>query len=169
MVLTPIKSPSHIHGKALYRRYFGFGAIGLILLAVVRKAWFGSTFGWPCPFNYWIGIPCPTWGMTRSMTAMAQGHLAESAGFHGLGPIGFILLAIAMIHLGWECATRRPLNLFYSAWLRRPAVWGSGFGVYVSYHLFRLQALAASGTLAIDFAQSPIGHLILHNSTAFHS
>jgi hypothetical protein len=142
------------------------GASVSILLGLFHKAWFGNNLGWPCALKYWTGIPCPAWGMTRSMTAMAQGHVAASLRFHGLGPILFVLLGLATGHLAWEYFTKRPLNVFYRPWLRRRTVWGVGFAVYVGYHATRLQALAASGELATQFTQSPLGHL-LHNSMSF--
>jgi hypothetical protein len=167
MVLTHSSLMTYLKRNAWYWRHCGFGAGSLIFLGIGHKAWFGGKLGWPCPLKSWTGVPCPTWGMTRSFTAMAQGKLAESAGFHGLGPILFILLGLATLHLGWECLTRRPLNWFYRPWLRRRSVWIGGLGIYVSYHATRLQTLAASGDLTINFTQSPLGQL-LHHSTGLH-
>jgi Protein of unknown function (DUF2752) len=166
MVLTPAR-PNATARSRWYWQCWGWGAASGILLSILHKAWFGNKLGWPCPFKYWTGVPCPTWGMTRSMTAMAQGHLAASLHFHGLGPILFVLLVIAILHLGWECLTRRPLNLFYRPWLRRRTVWIGGLVVYIGYHGTRLQTLAASGELAINFTQSPLGQL-LHHSASLH-
>jgi hypothetical protein len=166
MVLIP--APANATPRSVwYWQCWGWGLSSTILLSLFHKAWFGNKLGWPCPLKHWTGIPCPTWGMTRSMTAMARGDWAESLHFHGLGPILLLLLGLATLHLGWECLTRRPLNLFDRSWLGRRPVWiGSGV-IYIGYHLTRLQILAASGELAMNFTQSPLGQL-LHHSTSLH-
>jgi Protein of unknown function (DUF2752) len=162
MVLSQIKYLNYFQGKDWLCRQFALGMSSFAMLAIGNRAWFGGKLGWPCPTKHWTGVPCPTWGMTRSFTAMAQGNLTAALQFHGLGPILFVLLAITISHLSWECVTRRPLSLFYSPWLRLPRVWVGALVIYVSYHLVRLQGLAVSGELYMNFLHSPLGHLIIH-------
>jgi hypothetical protein len=87
-----------------------FGAFGLALLALAAAF---SVFGippLPPALIVALGVPSPLTGMTRSFVAMASGDIARAFWFHPLGPLTFVVCAIAATSAAMTLRTgRRPL------------------------------------------------------------
>lgn len=94
-----------------------------------------------CLFHRITGLPCLLCGMTRSLGATANGHLAQAFRFHFLGPPLFLLIAGGVVLVLAEYAFRRPilprpsrrarvflawgtLGLLVAAWVARLAIFG---------------------------------------------
>ena len=48
-------------------------SISALILLVVPPGWAPR-----CGFAYWMGLPCPTCGVTRSLHLIMQGHLTDA-------------------------------------------------------------------------------------------
>lgn len=51
----------------------------------------------PCWFRVWIGLPCPTCGLTTSLTHLLQGNLSAALQAHLLGPLVHTLLCVIVL------------------------------------------------------------------------
>ena len=114
---------------------------------------------WHCPLKALAGIPCPTWGMTRSVIAIATFHPDQSLQHHLFGPVVLILAPLLVLILAKELYTRRASTVWPQ--LRRPRIWATALLALLTYHGWRLSHLWASGMLRADFHLSPLGRLIL--------
>ncbi|MEO0756385.1 MAG: DUF2752 domain-containing protein [Cyanobacteria bacterium J06648_16] len=113
---------------------------------------------WGCPMKALTGIPCPTWGMTRSVVAIATLHPHQSLHYHLFGPLVLVLAPLLALLLAKELYTRRTSPLWLR--LRQPAIWGAALLVAFTYHGWRLSQLWVAGTLQTDFHLSPLGHFV---------
>lgn len=113
-----------------------------------------------CIFLATTGIPCPGCGLTRSFLAVAHNNIPEALTYHLFGPLLFISLIIASVHLILELLSRRAIKPFYGRLLRSPLVQFTFLGAILSYHFLRLSLLFLSGELATSFHNSPLGQFI---------
>jgi hypothetical protein len=75
-----------------------------------------------CTFHDLTGYSCLTCGLTRSLLALAQGHLAASIGHHLMGPVLFLGICWAVVYAAAESLTGR--KLFPAAWaVKVPLLW----------------------------------------------
>jgi len=98
-----------------------------------------------CPIRSLTGIPCPTCGMTRSLMAVARGEWGEAIGYHAFGPLLFLILLVAALHLLLELGLQRRVHAVYERWLRNPRwqiILLSGF---LLYYAIRLHHWVSSG------------------------
>jgi hypothetical protein len=138
-------------------------AIALVPLLILLLKSQGINFmTWGCPTLRWIGIPCPGWGMTRSLLALLQGNWQRSLYYHAFGPLILAGGCIAMVHLGFELLKNQKLQMAYLPLVQRPKFYLWFFFALFAYHGTRLQALAQAGVLQIWFTHSPIGQFWLH-------
>ncbi len=72
----------------------------------------------PCSLLVRTGWPCPTCGLTTSVTFMAHGQVAAAFGAHPFGVVLAALLAVAMAAGVAELATGRDVLA-----LARPSLW----------------------------------------------
>lgn len=114
-----------------------------------------------CPLMRYVGVPCPAWGLTRSVMATVRGDLNQAIAYHLFGPLILASFVIAVIHLSWEILNRRQLNLFYIQWVTNPKFQVAGFFLVLTYHSLRLQHLWQIGKLYPSILNSPIGSLII--------
>lgn len=114
-----------------------------------------------CPLRTLTGIPCPGCGLTRSFLAIAQGNFAEAISYNVLGPILFTSCGAIALHLAIELYTQRRLRLpSVQGLLRNRRLQFLALLCFLGYYAVRLFLLARSGELALDFYQSPLGHLL---------
>ena len=111
---------------------------------------------WGCPLKALIGIPCPTWGMTRAVFAIANRQWSTALHYHHLAPLVVLLWGIALGQLSLELLTKRV----WSRWWQRRSLWLSGILLMAVYHGYRLHQLWASGALATSMQQSLLSHLM---------
>jgi hypothetical protein len=50
-----------------------------------------------CLLKRLTGVPCPTCGMTRSFCSIGRGEFAAAVRFHPLGPLLYVMFAVAMV------------------------------------------------------------------------
>jgi Protein of unknown function (DUF2752) len=109
-----------------------------------------------CPLRALTGIPCPTCGMTRSFTAIAQGDLTQAVQQHLFGPAVFLLLVGMMAHLAWELKSNQVQTVFHRD-PGKPFLLYGMIGSYFGYYILRLYGLEQSGALLSAFWTSPMG------------
>ncbi len=63
-----------------------------------------------CPSRGLFGFECPGCGLTRSFIATAHGHLVDAFGFHRLGPILFVIVALQVPIRAAAIVRRRRLG-----------------------------------------------------------
>lgn len=56
----------------------------------------GLWVSYPCPFKLVTGIQCPTCGLTRSFSLIANGKLRNAFDVHRLGPFLFLILLVRL-------------------------------------------------------------------------
>ncbi|MEL7037804.1 MAG: DUF2752 domain-containing protein [Cyanobacteria bacterium J06592_8] len=115
-----------------------------------------------CPLMRYIGIPCPAWGLTRSLMAVMRGDINQAIAYHLFGPLILAGFLIATLHLSLELIQNQKLNYFYIHWVVKPKFQIFGFLVLLGYHSVRLQKMWQIGELYPSFIHSPFGHLILN-------
>jgi len=81
-----------------------------------------------CLFHRFMGVPCPTCGLTRSWSALLHGHLEAAFRFHLLGPPLFLGIVI------WTAMRFR--NTEYK-WSRPSVILGAGL-IWTSYSIARM-------------------------------
>jgi putative Mn2+ efflux pump MntP len=97
--------------SAAQRRWRVLLAGGLGLVVVGFSFLNPENFPSPaCTFRELTGYSCFTCGLTRSLLAVAHGHLSSSLGYHLLGPLIFLGMITAMVALGAEAVAGRRLN-----------------------------------------------------------
>ncbi|MBT9311270.1 DUF2752 domain-containing protein [Leptothoe kymatousa] len=105
---------------------------------------------WGCFMQALVGIPCPTWGMTRAVFEIANAQWSAAIQYNLLAPFAIVLWGVALVHISAELWTRTVLSL----WWRRRSVWLVVGLMVVGYHGHRLYDLWTSGTLAVTVQQS---------------
>ncbi|MEO0455483.1 MAG: DUF2752 domain-containing protein [Cyanobacteria bacterium P01_A01_bin.114] len=136
-----------------------WGLLGLLIAPtlLVILHWLGYEVKlWGCPLKALVGIPCPTWGMTRSMLAIADGHWSAVARYHLLAPLAIAIWGLGLLQVSLELFTQRP----WSHWWQQRGLWLSGLILIFGYHSFRLYHLWNSGMLAIQMQESLLGQLL---------
>jgi hypothetical protein len=144
-------------------RLIRWGILGLSTAPLVGSYWYSQGYRLPflgCPIRHLTGIPCPTCGMTRSFMAIAQGNWSQAFAHHLFGPVLFVGLAIAVVHLSTELIVGRRITTGYSACIRQPQISYFGLTTFLSYHAWRLYSLSQSGELSRAFFHSPLGHIL---------
>jgi Protein of unknown function (DUF2752) len=132
-----------------------------IAAAVLATSYFYAPYvdrGPPiCPFKLMFGIPCPGCGLTHSFCALAHGHLAAAVQFHALGPVLFVVFALALPIFAYQAITRRRVTWFNRLlFAERPAYIFAT--VLFLYHFTRLIVLGHSGALVAGMEHSVVGH-----------
>ncbi|MEO1590969.1 MAG: DUF2752 domain-containing protein [Cyanobacteria bacterium J06632_22] len=141
--------------------YLRWGLLGFLVVpaAVLGLRLLGHDLMlWSCPLKALTGIPCPTWGMTRSVVAIATLHPHQSIQHHLFGPLVLMGTALFLAILVTELYTRQSSNVWSS--LRRVEVWFPALLAIFAYHGYRLGELWIAGTLQTDFHLSPLGHWV---------
>lgn len=92
---TVEKPTSPIFASILEDRTMGWTTIGAISLQAGLVVM--GLPGWQCPVRYYLGVPCPGCGLSRSMEAFLHGDWEASFTIHAFGP--FFLLAIGILIL----------------------------------------------------------------------
>ncbi len=82
------------------------------LLAVLTAGLLASFFYHPsgppiCGSKLLFNVACPGCGMTRSVTACAQGRFLESVRFHAFGPVALAVLVVLWAGHAWTLACGR--------------------------------------------------------------
>jgi hypothetical protein len=97
-------------------------AVGLLTEPDPRGFGTHEQFGFsPCAFREWLGAPCPTCGVTTSVSHLAHGHLFESLRTQ---PLGLVLTMAALMAGPWSIlAHRRGADLGQQARRLAPKFW----------------------------------------------
>ena len=141
---------------SIYLRLGLLGALCTPLLIVVLQGLGHEVHLWGCPLKALVGIPCPTWGMTRAVFAIANRQWSTAMHHHLLSPLVILLWAIALGQICAEVVTQR----IWSRWWQHRPLWLSGLALMFGYHGLRLYGLWTTGVLATDMQQSFLSHLL---------
>ena len=98
-----------------------------------------------CPLLRYIGIPCPGWGLTSSLMAVARGDLSQAIAYHVFGPVFFAVFVIAILHIVLELINNRKIRTFYVPLIQNHHFQIFCFLVLFGYHGTRLQKLWKTG------------------------
>ncbi|WP_233501322.1 DUF2752 domain-containing protein [Acaryochloris thomasi] len=121
------------------RRRWGF--LGLFSTPLLGAVTYGQGYKLSflaCPIRHFTGVPCPTCGMTRSFTAVAQGHWGPAINFHLFGPALFVVLSGTVLHLAVELATRQRYSTVYTQLINRRSFQIVSLCIYLGYYWVRL-------------------------------
>jgi hypothetical protein len=113
-----------------------------------------------CPLKYWVGIPCPAWGLTRGFIAIGHGHFNQATAYHLFSPVLFIAFLIATIHLLLELILNQPVQMFYVKLLAQSKIQVFLLLMLLGYHGSRVYELVTLGTLQSDILASPFGQTL---------
>ena len=116
---------------------------------------------WGCPLLRYVGVPCPAWGLTRSLTATLRGDINQALSYHLFGPLVLAGFAIAALHFTLELIRNQRLNYFYVRGAKNPQFQIFCFLILLGYHAARLQKMWEWGELYRSFINSPLGNLIM--------
>lgn len=153
--------PHSLTGEQREKRIFGL-AIAIVPILVGTALNLGIHIPlWGCPLVRYAGIPCPGWGLTRSVVAAMRGDWHQAIAYHLFGPLILIGFIIAALHLSLELIRDRKLNCFYIRWVTNPKIQIFSFLILLGYHAVRLQKLWQVGELYPSFLHSPLGRLLL--------
>lgn len=111
-----------------------------------------------CPLLRYVGIPCPGWGLTRSLMAIGRGDLSQAIAYHLFGPVFFGMFVIADLHLVLELINNRKIRVFYISLIQNYQFQIFCFLVLFGYHGTRLQELWKSGELYNFLIHSTFGY-----------
>jgi hypothetical protein len=139
-------------------------ALAIALIPIIGSAVFNLGIRIPflgCPLMRYVGIPCPGWGLTRSLMAIVRGDINQAISYHLFGPLVLAGFVIAALHLSLELILNKQLNYFYVQWLKNPKFQIFCFLILQGYHGVRLQKLWQLGELYPSFVNSPLGQFIL--------
>lgn len=125
------------------------GAVLMALSLTPRSSGYGTheQLGLPaCTSLAATGYPCPTCGLTTSVSAAAHGQVARAFRVHPFGPVLFgALVALAVVGLIETCTGADVLRML------RPRVWWvlAAFGGLLAGWGWKLAAGITSGELPI--------------------
>jgi len=94
--------------------------VSWIWVPIAKLTGFGSPVsGLPCPTRFFLGLPCPGCGLTRSLQSMAAGDFACAIEMHPLGPLlwgccfawGVTQVALPNRRHAWIRGTRLALGV----------------------------------------------------------
>ena len=142
--LTKEKLDLRLSKKSRILRY---GIIGFCTIPLI-SSWF-YTNGYRisfifCPVRHWMGVICPSCGMTRSFMAIARGDWRSAIDYHLFGPLLFIGFGLAIAQAIWELSIDRNLPVFYIQWLKRRKFQLAIIIFFLGYYLLRLTQLIPS-------------------------
>ncbi|MEM7029925.1 MAG: DUF2752 domain-containing protein [Chloroflexota bacterium] len=104
-LLQPLREP--ILASLMEKRVIGLSALGFSIVQGGLMAF--SLPGWPCPFRYQLGIPCPGCGFCRATFALWQGEWESALQYHALAPVLLTGLFIVIVTSLLPTGIREPL------------------------------------------------------------
>lgn len=91
----------------------------------------------PCPFNVILSLPCPSCGMTTSLSFLAHGDILSSLRSHPVGPVVFIFVLAIMIFAISGAITSNPWwKICEKRWFQNVLL--CAISLYIVVWLFRL-------------------------------
>ncbi|NJP10237.1 MAG: DUF2752 domain-containing protein [Leptolyngbyaceae cyanobacterium RU_5_1] len=132
-------------------RRIRYGILGLGLTPLIGAFLLNRGIHLPlkrCLFQWFLGFPSPTCGLTRSLTALMRGDWQQSLIYHLFGPILFVICLTAVVQSGIELITGhslsgftgKSLTTFYRQLLQHHWFIAICLLLLLSYYLLRLYA-----------------------------
>ena len=79
----------------------------------------------PCPILMALHIPCPSCGLTTSLTLLLKGRIYESFGAHPLGLLFLLIFLTIIILSAYGLITKHPWwSIFQKRWLQNSLLYG---------------------------------------------
>jgi hypothetical protein len=95
--------------RSRWLRFGLVGAAGLAAVAVLHYSHLPDDRCFSiCQFRRLTGLPCPTCGVTRSLSMLAKGDWQCAVTYHPLGPLVAAVLLGGWLYLLWCAAADRP-------------------------------------------------------------
>jgi hypothetical protein len=130
-----------------WRIALGSVAVWAAVYLYSPHAWSGPVL---CPLHGVVGLPCPSCGLTRALTALAHGDVVTALWWNALSlPVAALLLITPVVAL-YELATQRRLE-FYKRWLFSQRVATVCAACVITYHLVRSAVWWQQGVIAEQF------------------
>lgn len=140
-----------------------YGVTGAVISPIIGSFLYGYTSHhspFKCLILSFTGIPCPSCGLTRSFTALAQGKFILSLQKHPFGLPLFFFFLLTTIHLILEILSKKKVNSQIYNWLSNKKIQCLILISLLIYYGGKLLILYYDGTLITDFEMSPLGNLI---------
>lgn len=125
-------------------RYYGLGICATPLIGSCFYAAGYRINAIFCPLRHWLGVICPSCGMTRSFVAIVDGDWRQAIDYHLFGPLLFCCLGLILIHWVWELKSGCHHQTFYLQWLTNPRVQMATAIAFWIYYLLRLNSIIAT-------------------------
>jgi Protein of unknown function (DUF2752) len=100
-----------------------------------------------CPLRHWLGIICPSCGMTRSFVALVRGDWQQAIDYHLFGPLLFGCLGLILVHWIWELKSGCHHQTFYLNWLTNSRIQMAIAIAFGTYYLLRLNSIIVTTAL----------------------
>ena len=110
MVETESMEPAMENG-AMQRRRFGLWWGGMVLALLLIAPWGGwlTSLLWRCPTKRFLGIPCPTCGLTRAALALSRFEVTEAFVRFPLQSLAWTVFLVGGVVAGGMALLGRPL------------------------------------------------------------
>ena len=112
-----------VHRRVRIRAMVLLGVSSVLGLAT----WSGTLAHGPviCPLRYLTEIPCASCGLTRAMTALAQGDFRTALSYHlAIVPVAVALVGVLLLLFREMVTGREVLTPVWMRW-RRPVTWSA--------------------------------------------
>jgi Protein of unknown function (DUF2752) len=133
--------------SAQFGRYVGIGICTTPLISSFFYAAgyrIGAIF---CPLRHWLGMICPSCGMTRSFVALVRGDFQQAIDYHLFGPLLFSCLGLLLVHWLWELKLGHHYQTFYLNWLTNARIQTTFAIAFIAYYLLRLNSIIVTTAL----------------------
>ncbi|MBD3883350.1 DUF2752 domain-containing protein [Phormidium tenue FACHB-886] len=115
-----------------------------------------------CLFQWLLGFPAPTCGMTRSWMALVRGDWQQAVMYHLFGPVLFCLCLAVVVQVMLELAIGRQLS--YSRWLWQPKWMAIALVPFFGYYGLRLYVRYTSAMLPFHLSDTAAWQLLTHGA-----
>lgn len=140
----------------------GCAAVWLALLLYRPFAFTGPVL---CPLHGVMGLPCPACGLTRALTALAQGDIVSALWWNALSlPVAALLLLAPLVAL-WELAAGRRYEFYRRVLFSQRAAMLAGACVIV-YHVTRTFVWQAQGVVFEKFLLTSWSYRLFEHFTS---